>query len=63
MAPEEIRFQLKDATHGLTHFAQSPEFLFADDPAPAGDGSERPTVVVDMSEDGGQPVAVRSLSS
>ncbi|KAJ1730568.1 hypothetical protein LPJ61_002939 [Coemansia biformis] len=63
MAPEEIRFRINDATHGLTHFAQSPEFLFADDPPPLGDDDGQITVVVDMSEDGGRPVGVRSLTS
>ncbi|KAJ2823727.1 hypothetical protein IWW50_003650 [Coemansia erecta] len=59
----EIQFQLKDAAQGLTYSASSVEFIFADDPTPLGSDDGQMTVVVDMSEDGGKPVGVRSLSS
>ncbi|KAJ2785993.1 hypothetical protein H4R18_000208 [Coemansia javaensis] len=61
--PKEIRFQIKDATNDLTHFAHAAEFLFEGDPAPLGDDDGQLAVVVDMSPDGTRPVGVRSLTS
>ncbi|KAJ2080408.1 hypothetical protein H4R24_003107 [Coemansia sp. RSA 988] len=61
--PEQIQFQLRDVAQGLTYSASTAEYIFADDPMPAGADNGQVTLVVDMSENGDQPISVQSLSS
>ncbi|KAJ2802394.1 hypothetical protein H4R20_003296 [Coemansia guatemalensis] len=61
--PDQIQFQLRDVAQGLTYSASTTEYVFADDPMPAGTDNGQVTLVVDMSENGDQPVSVKSLSS